>query len=294
MKTSKKLVFFGTEDFSSPSLSALIDSGYNVVAVVTKPDARAGRGLRVKQPAVKAIAEANSIPVLQPTQIDELDDFLLSTKPDIGVLVAYGKIIPAKILDKFPAGILNIHPSLLPRYRGPSPIEAVILSGDNKTGVSLMRLEPKMDAGPVYKQTEVNLKGDEDKISLYALLAEKGAKLLIDNLEAVLSGELLPIPQDESKTTYTKLLSKADGWINSTDSAEAIERKVRAFAGYPKTRTMLFDKYEIVINKVRIADDQSDGDLVLPVKNGFIEITELVAPSGRTMSGADFLRGYKV
>ncbi|MDB5160987.1 MAG: fmt [Candidatus Saccharibacteria bacterium] len=293
MNKLKKLVFFGTEDFSTPSLQALLGSGWEVAAVVTKPDRPAGRGRHTKIPAVKAVATDHGIKVLQPEKVEEVQDELKTISAEIGVLVAYGKIIPADIIDLFPAGIINVHPSLLPKYRGPSPIETAILSGDSQTGVSLMQLAPKMDAGPVYRQFTLPLSGKETKTELYARLADIGAKMLVEDLENIIGGKSQPAPQDDSKATYTTMLTKSDGKISEEESAEFIERKVRAYQGFPKTSIKLMDKYEVVVTKARVASSSEDGDLVIKAKGGFIVIEELIAPSGRLVSGAEFLRGYR-
>jgi methionyl-tRNA formyltransferase len=196
--------------------------------------------------------------------------------------VAYGRIIPADIIKIFPHGIINIHPSLLPKYRGPTPIEQAILDGAEITGTSIMRLVSEMDAGPVYAQSKISLNGNESKEELANKQLEIGSRLLIDNLPSILDGTLSPAAQDNSKATYTKLLNK---------TAEIIQRQIRAFAGYPKSRADLLNR-SVVITKSRVAQDKDDGELVMRCNPGWLEITELTAPSGRSMSGAEFLRGY--
>jgi len=287
----KPLVFFGTEDFSLPALQALIEKGWPVSAVVTKPDTKRGRGQLLASPAVKNLAESNGIEILQPEKMADTAGRLAQIGADWAVLVSYGKIIPADIIDIFKGGIINIHPSLLPKYRGPSPIEAAILNGDSRTGVSLMKLTPKMDAGGVYVQQTVELSGSETKPELYDRLSQMGAALLIDNLEEIIGGRLEAIEQNEAEASYTKLLAKSDGDIDWTDKAVDIERKIRAFQGYPKTRALVFDQ-PVIILKARVANSLSGGELVMQCGDGFIEIQELIAPSGRTMSGGDFKRGY--
>jgi methionyl-tRNA formyltransferase len=293
MKTSKKLVFFGTENFSLPSLRALIAANYNIAAVVTKPDAPAGRGRQMASPSVKKMAEGGGIKVLQPEKLREVTEDLNSTGATHGVLVAYGKILPQAVIDMFPGGIINVHPSLLPKYRGPSPIESAILNGDTKTGVSLMKLTAEMDAGPVFAQKEVAISPDTDRLRLTSELSELGAKYLLSKLPGILSGQTPPLPQDDSKATYTKLLRKSDGLIDwRGETAEQIERKVRAYLGFPKT-TAKIHGHTVIVSKGRVVNSASEGSLVLPAKDGFFEVLVLIAPSGRTMSGADFSRGYK-
>jgi methionyl-tRNA formyltransferase len=180
----------------------------------------------------------------------------------------------------------------LPKYRGPTPVETAILDGVAETGVSLMGLSAGMDSGPVYMQAKVTLDGTETKPWLAKKLLNLGTGLLIDNLEAILDGTLEPIPQDGSAATYTKLLTKADGVIDFDQPAEAIERQVRAFLGWPRSRAKVLGQ-EIIITKARVAKNADDGQLVVKAKPGFVEIEELIGPSGRTMSGADYIRGYK-
>lgn len=291
MKTSARLIFFGTEHFSTASLEALLHAGWNISAVVTKPDRPRGRGQQVEAFPIKYLADQHNIPVLQPQKVAEAGEAIASALPTHGVLVSYGQIIPKSLLDLMPGGIINLHPSLLPLYRGPSPIEAAILNGDTQTGVTLMQLSEKMDAGPIYAQKSVLLNSDDDQVSLSGKLAAIGAHFLIEKLHLITSGFLQPVAQDESKATYTKLLKKSDGKIDWSLPAEIIERQIRAYLKYPKSRAKV-SGHEVVITKTRVADGPKDGALVLPAKPGWLEILELIGPSGRKMSGADFLRGY--
>jgi methionyl-tRNA formyltransferase len=234
MSKSKKLIFFGTDDFSTASLEELIDTGWRLSAVVTSPDAPAGRGRKLTESAVKKIAAANGIKVLQPAKGSEIAALIKGLEPEWGVLSAYGKIISQAALDLFSGGIINIHPSLLPRYRGPTPIETAILNGDDKTGVSLMKLTAGMDEGPVYAQKAMVLTGVENQPELYAKLTDMGAELLDEKLEAIMSGELQPVNQDDSAATYTKLIKKEDGVLDFGRPAKVLERQVRAYADWPK------------------------------------------------------------
>jgi methionyl-tRNA formyltransferase len=292
MSKSARLIFFGTENFSVPSLEALLKADWPLLAIVTKPDSKAGRGQKVTEPKIKKIAESHKIKVLQPQKVSEINDQISQLQPTHGVLVAYGKIIPQSTLDLFPEGIINVHPSLLPQYRGPAPVEAAILNGDKQTGISLMRLEAKMDAGPVYYQEHIKLSGREDRLSLNRDLSQRGAELLTHHLPKIIDGELQPKSQDDSAATYTKLLKKGDGVMDWNQPAEVLERQVRAYAGWPKSVAEVSSQ-KIIVTKARVAKDKNDGALVMQANPGYLEIQELVAPSGRTMSGGDFLRGYK-
>lgn len=291
MKKSARLVFFGTEDFSIASFEALIEAGWDIVAVVTKPDSKSGRGRLLSPPPIKEIAELQNIPVLQPKKITDAGAELAALVPTHGVLVSYGAIIPPSILELFQGGIINLHPSLLPAYRGPSPIESAILNGDKQTGLTLMQLNEKMDAGPIYAQKVYPLNGQEDQISLSEVLAAVGGHFLIEKLYHIVSGFIDPVPQDESRATYSKMLEKKHGRINWKTPAELIERQIRAFIRFPRSKTKI-NGNEIIITKARVAASETDGKLVKKCMPGWLEIIELVAPSGRTMSGGEFARGY--
>lgn len=291
MKKSNKLVFFGTDDFSLPSLQVLIDNGWLVAAVVTKPDSKKGRGQKITMPKVKQLALQHNIEVLQPLRVADINNELGRFGASHGVLVSYGKIIPASTIKLFPGGIVNLHPSLLPKYRGPAAIEAPILNGDPKTGISLMLVSEKMDAGPVFAQKIIALTGREDKISLANLLSREGAGFLVEKLPSIIGGSIAATPQDESKASYTQLIKKTDGYINWQEPAVQIERKVRAYLGYPKTPAKIHG-HGVIITKARVANSLEDGRLVVEATPGYIEVLELIAPSGRKISGADYLRGY--
>jgi methionyl-tRNA formyltransferase len=296
MTKSNGLVFFGNERLSSgfvpngaPTLSALIDAGYDVKAVVANYEAGQSRKARALE--IEEVAKQHNIPVLLPVRpldiIEQLKDF----GAQAGVLVAYGRIIPQSVIDIFPRGILNIHPSLLPKYRGSTPIEQAILDGTSETGVSVMGLVRQMDAGPVYTQQRVALHGAETKQELTQTLLAIGGQLILQVLPSVLDGTATPTAQDESQATFTQLISKADGTLDPAKPAEQLEREVRAYAVWPKSRLTLHDN-QVIVTKARVAQNQNDGSLVVACNPGWLEITELIAPSGKKMTGADFLRGY--
>lgn len=289
---SKTIIFFGTEDFSLTTLRRLIESDYHIGAVITKPDAPRGRGHKLTPPSVKVLAEEHNIPVWQPQKLKEVADDIRSLGPVAGILVSYGKIIPQNIIDLFTPGIINIHPSLLPQYRGPSPIEAAIENGDPETGVSIMQLSAAMDAGPVYQQIRHTLDGSETQPDLYATLAEKGAEMLLATLPRIITGELQPAPQDEAKATYCHLLRKEDAWLNlSTMTAIEAERKIRAHLAWPKSK-LQFGDHTIIITKAHIATGKKT-PLDFACQDGvFLSVDELIAPSGRRMDAEAFLRGY--
>lgn len=298
MKPSSPIVFFGNERLSSgfepkgaPTLQALIDNGYHVAAVVA--NYQEGTSRKARRLEIQDVAEQHNIPMLLPDKLADIHDRLVAMQPTAGVLVAYGKIVPQSIIDIFPHGIINIHPSLLPHYRGSTPVEQAILDGATQTGVSLMGLVKAMDAGPIFGQTTMQLSGNESKAELTEKLLLAGGQLLIQKLPAILDGSLKGTPQDDSKATYSRLFTKADGMIDLSKPAEQLEREIRAYLTWPKSRLNLFGQ-DIIVTKSRVVQNETDGPLVVAAgKNTYLEIQELIAPSGRTMSGADFLRGYK-
>jgi len=288
-----KIIFFGTEKLSLIVLKKLVTSGYDILAVVTKPDQPSGRGRQIKQPAIKIFATNHNIPVWQPAKLSEITDKVhsLSEKP-IGVLASYGKILPQETLDLFDPGIINLHPSLLPKYRGPSPIEAAILNNDDKTGVSIMLLQSKMDAGPIYSQKELHLTGQETKPELHDTLANIGADLIAEILPNIASGELSLQPQNEESATYCHLIKKEDGLIDpSITTAAQAERQVRAYLDYPKSKITV-EGHTILILSANVAQE-SNSPLYVTCQDGqYLSVRSLIAPSGKTMSSEEFIRGY--
>lgn len=294
-KTSKTIIFFGTEDFSLATLRSLIEVGYNIAAVVTKPDSKRGRGQILTMPSVKKLAIEHNIPVWQPSKISDLDEDIKSLGNNItGVLVSFGKIIPQSTINLFNPGIINVHPSLLPKYRGPSPIESAIENGDKQTGVSIMKLSADMDAGAIYSQITHQLNGQETRPELYKTLFQDGTAELIRILPSIINGSLHAVIQDETKATYCNLFTKEDAWLKPNKiTAQKAEQIVRAHLDFPKTKINILNNVTIIITKAHISNQQNTA-LDIPCQDGrFLSIDELVAPSGRTMSSKDFLNGYK-
>ncbi|MDX2776257.1 methionyl-tRNA formyltransferase [Streptomyces caniscabiei] len=296
--TSKTLLFFGNERLVSglkktnaPVLRALIENGYTISAVIshhTDGNSRTNRPLEVAE-----IAKEHNIPVLLPNKPAEIIDTLARFNAEAAILVAYGRIIPQRVIDLFPKGIINIHPSLLPKYRGPTPIESAIANGDGETGVSIMQLTAGMDEGPIYAQTRIPLVGTETKFELYDQLAAKSTQLLINSLPSILDGSLLPTTQDSAKATYCQLLTKADGRLKpAIQTATEAERLVRAYLGFPKTKLRI-GSHDIIVTKAHVVKQPSQA-LDIPFKEDYLSVDELIAPSGRTISAEAFLRGYMI
>lgn len=292
--TSKTILFFGTDKFSVPSLQALIDNGFTIGAVITKPDSLQGRGRKLTKPEVKVVAEAHNIPVWQPEKLRDIIEDIQQFDTPAGVLVSYGKIIPQAVIDLFTPGIINVHPSLLPLYRGPSPIETAILNGDSETGITIMQLTAGMDAGPLYHQVTLPLTGTETGPSLETEYAERGAQQLVEVLPSILSGELTPTPQDDAQATYCHLLSKEMSLIDpSKTTAAQAEQQVRAFLGFPKTKVQL-GEHTLVVTRAHVCKTHHDHNpLEIAFSDGeYLAIDELIGRSGKTMSAVAFLNGH--
>lgn len=290
--TSKTIVFFGTDEFSAVSLRELIAKGFTIGAVVTKPDSRKGRGRELSKSVVKEIAEANTIPVLQPLKVTEITNEIKKLDDPIGVLVSYGKIIPQSVIELFTPGIINVHPSLLPLYRGPSPIESAILNGDTETGVTIMQLSAAMDAGPMYKQVLYQLNDTETAPELELALAELGAQELTQALPSIINGALQPVPQNDDLATYCKLLSKENSLLDTKNlTAEQAERQVRAYLAFPKTKAII-EGHQIVITKAHLSNESISPLDLKCSDNRYLSVDELIGPSGKPMDAKAFINGY--
>ena len=232
-----RILFAGSPDFAVPSLIA-VHKAFSITAVLTNPDRPVGRGKEAVATPVKWKALALDLPVLQPRALD--DSFLEQVRalqPELLVVVAFGRIFSREFLELFPHGGVNLHASLLPKYRGPSPITAVILNGEDRTGVTVQRLAPKMDAGDILNTRSLPLKGWETTGSLSTILAELGAELLPATLKDLEQGRVRPVPQDESEASYCTLVRKEDGRIEWSAEAGMIERKIRAYDPWPRAFT---------------------------------------------------------
>jgi methionyl-tRNA formyltransferase len=306
---SKKILFFGNERLATgihtgvSTLQALIAHDYDVAAIVVAQN-ETGKSRRQRPLEVAAIAEQHHIPLLSLPKLTEAaaHQQLAEFGATAAVLIAYGKIMPSAVLDIFPRGIINIHPSLLPLHRGSIPIESVILEGAAQTGVSLMQLSAKMDAGPIYAQQTIPLTGQETKQALAHQLSTIGVDLLIEHLPHILDGSLTPQPQDEAAATYDQQITKADSQLDWAKPAQRLEREIRAYAGWPRSRTTL-GTTEVIITKahVLLADPQTPGKLRVEDKQlavycgeGLLVIDALIPAGKQEMSAAAFLAGYKL
>lgn len=296
------IVFFGTPTFSIPSLCVVHKLASNLL-VVTRPDAPVGRRGRMKESPVAIEARRLGRTVLKPEYIDESFCHTLSQwKPDIAVLAAYGKILPKALLDIPPNGFLNVHPSLLPRHRGASPLQHTILSGDTETGVSIIRMTERIDAGPILAQKRLTLRGKETYGELSDVLAAFGADLLRETLSQYLAGTLHPTEQDHAHATTTSRLAKTHSQIDWTCNAERVERTIRAFSQHPGAWT-LFSGQQLKILAGRVRQEQCEappgtvrvlnGLVTVVCGNGSVLAIETLQPSGKApMEARAFAHGH--
>ena len=301
-----RVLFFGTPSFAAPTLAALIASPHDVVAVVTQPDRARGRGQKITHGPVKALALAHGIPVLQPTSLKSAETLaeLRACNADIGVVAAYGKILPQALLDIPPHGLINVHASLLPRWRGAAPIHRAILAGDRVTGVTIMRVVFALDAGPMLSRVEVPIDPNITSEELEAILAAKGAGLLVGTLGTLEQGTTSEQDQDESAVTYAKKLERADGEIDWTKSAREIHNQIRGLQPWPMASAMFAGKRVILRSSVVHPGDapgmrpgeiaEADGDtLRVLTGSGLLRITSLQVEGGRPQSAREFINGAR-
>lgn len=292
-----RIVFFGSPEFAVPSLKALANDPRIVVPlVVTQPDRPAGRGRRLTAPAVKLAAEELDLPLIQPETLRDSAtiDRIRAVQPELLVVVSYGAILRKSLLELAPHGVINVHPSLLPKYRGAAPIPAAILNGDSETGVSIIKLVRKLDAGPILRQSPMLIAPDETTATLSPKLAELGAEMLTDTSVDWVAGTISPQEQDDALATMTHEWTKADGRIKWTLDAASIERLVRASKPWPVAWTT-FQEQPFRIHSARATDGSDDGqpgcvsahDSAITVTTGDgLLILEQVQPAGKRQMDA--------
>jgi methionyl-tRNA formyltransferase len=307
--TRLRIVFMGTPAIAARILDRLVEgsgASFEVAGVVTRPDQPRGRGLAVEPSEVAAIAALHGIPTLKPVKI-RTPEFLSELKcfsPDLIVVAAYGRILPAAVLDAARIMPLNVHASLLPRHRGAAPIEGAILAGDVETGVTIMRMTERMDAGPILLQRRAVMASDETQASLKTKLAEIGAEALLEALDKLAHGALSESAQDESHATYTSPVKKQDAIIDWNADAVQIERMTRAYNPWPVARTTL-DGAELLIHRAAVEDPHARAEApgtIVKVKPeptvqcaiGTLVLLEVQAPGRKRMAAADFMRGRRI
>ena len=297
-----KIVFAGTPQFSVPALEALLEAGHHVVGVYTQPDRPAGRGMKRRPSPVKVMAEHFGLPILQPETLKtpEARAELAALNPDIMVVVAYGLILPKDILDTPAQGCLNIHASLLPRWRGAAPIQRAIEAGDTETGVTIMQMDEGLDTGPMLLRKKTPILPTDTAQTLHDRLSELGARAIVEALDRL--PELTPEPQNEAGATYAPKLSKEEGQIDWTLPAEVIQRKIQAFNPWPTAFTWLDGTRLKLLTATPLPGPKHDspGEVILVERDG-IDITcgesllriHTLQPEGkRPMSAVDFANGH--
>lgn len=297
-----RVIFMGSPEFAVPSLRTLA-AGYEVVAVVTQPDRGRGRGRKTMPPPVKEAALELGIEVLQPARVGSAESLaaLELLKPGLIVVAAYGQILPQALLDLPRAGALNVHASLLPRWRGASPVQAAIYHQDEQTGVTIMQMDAGLDTGPILAQKSTPLQASETGGELSARLSKMGGELLLETLPAYLEGALIPEQQDDSLATYAPMLRKSDGKLDLKRSASQLAAQVRAYEPWPGS----FLEWEGQRLRVVAAHSRSDaqpqpgsvdiveGKPMLGTASGALVLDQVQPPSRNVMPGEAFLQGYR-
>lgn len=301
-----RIIFMGTPDFSVGTLEALVEAGHEVCLVVTQPDKPKGRGKEMQYTPVKEAALKHGIEVYQPRRIREAEcvEKLRQYNADIMVVIAFGQIIPKEILEMVPYGCVNVHASLLPKYRGAAPIQWSIIDGEAVTGVTTMQMDEGLDTGDMLLKTEVPITAEETGESLHDKLAKAGAALCVETLAKLQEGSIVPEKQGESPTAYAKMLDKKLGNIDWTKSAAEIERLVRGLNSWPSAYTY-WNKKVVKIWKASVTDENSNEQAGTVVKvekdgfyvqtgNGLLKVLELQIPGKKRMDAGAFLRGYTI
>lgn len=301
-----RVVFFGTPEFAVPTLAALLDSRHQVVGVVTQPDRPRGRGQKVSDAPVKSLAVQRGLPILQPARLSE-ETFaaaFAALAGDVGVVAAYGKILPEWLLQTPRLGMLNVHASLLPRYRGAAPVQRAVIAGETETGVTIMRVVRALDAGPMLAHTVRPLSIDDTSDVVERDLARAGAALLVPTLDAIAAGPVSEIPQDERAATYAPRLTKEEGRLEFTLPAMAVHNRIRGLRPWPRAFTF-FAGTRMVIHRSRLSphgtSDAEPGTIVRADASGItvaagdrraVDLLQLQPEGRRVMAARDFLAGH--
>ncbi len=301
--TFMKLLYLGTPAIAVAPLEKLYRAGYEIVGVVTQPDRPAGRKHQLTPPPVKVAAQALNLPIFQPETLKnpEVVEQLRQLQPNVGIVAAYGEILRRDVLAIPPLGYLNIHPSILPLYRGPAPTTGAILAGDDLVGVSIIKLTSRMDAGPILAQSTMPLAPDARAGELTDVLMKQGGELLLNVLQPYAAGQLMPYQQDDSQATYTSMISKHDGMIDWSQPAIYLERMTRAYDPWPSAMTMLDGQpFKIIKAKVWANEQhdlphgtllQRDQRVLVVTGSGALELLEVQPAGKKAMSASDWRRG---
>jgi methionyl-tRNA formyltransferase len=299
-----RLAFLGTPSFAVPTLERLVERGHQVLAAVTQPDRPKGRGQALAPPPVKEAALRLGVPVYQPERIKRPESvaYLRSLAPDAMVVVGYGQIIPQSIIDIPPLGILNVHASLLPQYRGAGPIQWAIVNGETTTGVTILQIDAGLDTGPMLLKAETEIGSDETAPELGRRLSVIGADLLVEALDALAAGRIVATPQDNSRATYAPILKKEDGRIDWRRSAAQIHNQVRGMQPWPGADSV-FRGSALHIWRARPTDGGATHPpgtavrtqpLLVACGEGSLELVEVQMEGRKRMSASDFVNGQRL
>ena len=296
-----RLVYLGTPAFAVPTLERVAASGREVLAVVTQPDRPRGRGQKPAPPPVKEAALRLGLPVYQPERVrrPEAVEYLRALAPDAMVVVGYGQIIPQSVIDIAPLGIVNVHGSLLPRYRGAGPVQWALVNGETRTGVTTMRIDAGLDTGDMLLKAETAIGPEETAVELAGRLAELGAELLVKTLDGLERGAIVPVKQDGALATYAPLLKKEDGRIDWALPAAAIHNRIRGLQPWPGAHTS-FRGQALHVWRARVTEMAGrPGDIVslkpltVACGQGALELAEIQLEGRRRMPAADFVNGHR-
>lgn len=301
-----RVIFMGTPDFAVGTLEAIIEAGHEVVLAVTQPDKPKGRSGQLQFPPVKECALAHNIPVFQPVKIREQQNVeeLAKYNPDIIIVVAFGQIVSKEILDMPKYGCVNVHASLLPKYRGAAPIQWAVINGDEVTGVTTQRMDAGVDTGDIIETAQIKIAEDETGGSLFDRLALLGAKLCVETMEKIENGEAVYTPQNHEEATHTKKIEKELGNVDFTKSAKEIECLIRGLNPWPSAYTHLNGK-TLKLWKAKVVDENTDkkpgtivrvtkDELLVQTKEGLLSLLEIQLEGKKRMPVDAFLRGYQV
>ncbi len=306
MSSSWRIVFMGTPEIAAVTLQMLSDGSDPVVGVVTQPNRPTGRGQQSRPSPVRRMAESRGIPVVTPMKIRDSGflDALRSWNPKLIVVVAFGRILPKSVLDLPPHGCLNVHYSLLPKYRGAAPVPWTIINGEQKGGVTTMQLVEQLDAGPIYLQEEIRLDEHETTGSLQAKLAPLGGQLLLKTISGLKDNSLQPHDQDDTRVTFSPMIKKEDGLVDWTQPAWTIERRVRAFTPWPSAYTHLHGKLLKIHRATPIQTTRSGnpGEIVradsggfwIATGNGTLSLEEVQLENKKRLPGVEFIKGARI